>query len=165
MLFTMILKNFKNIAIGGISGTELQERLRKADIHFNEYAEILFQDPLFEIDPILKKVTLAKVNLTGLSLEKSSTFEEIVRAAKECELNLCPMFLAAFLRLEYLDQPEGPYLTIASKKPISEEKYPCGFYLRNLDGKLWLRGYFASDDYLWPIVSEFIFISGEQHEL
>jgi hypothetical protein len=59
--------------------------------------------------------------------------------------------------LEYLDQPEGPYLTIASEKPKNDDEYPNGFYVRNLDNALWLRGYRASDDYEWPVDHDLIF--------
>ena len=83
---------------------------------------------------------------------------EVVKSAEALGLKICPLSLAAFLRLEYLDQPEGPYLTIVSAKPESDEKYPNGFYLRNFEDTLWLRGYCASDDYQWPLDSEFIFI-------
>jgi len=43
-------------------------------------------------------------------------------------------------------------------KTSKDENYPNGFYLRNIDNSLWLRGYKASEDYEWSLDSEFIFI-------
>jgi hypothetical protein len=74
------------------------------------------------------------------------------------KLKLCPLSLGAFLRLEFLDQEEGPYLTIASEKLVNDENYPNGFYLRNTENSLWLRGYRASEDYKWSLDNEFVFI-------
>jgi hypothetical protein len=68
------------------------------------------------------------------------------------------LFLGAFLRLEYLDQPEGPYLTILSPTSESNENYPTGFYIRNIDNSLWLRGYRSLGDTEWPQNNEFIFL-------
>jgi hypothetical protein len=53
------------------------------------------------------------------------------------------LYLAAFLRLDYLDQASGPYLTIASIKPEIDENFPNGFYLRSFENVLWLRVYKA----------------------
>lgn len=74
------------------------------------------------------------------------------------DLKLCPLYLAAFLRLEYLNQPAGPYLTIASNKPEMNEAYPNGFYIRNFENVLWLRGYKADSFAGWPGENEFVFI-------
>jgi hypothetical protein len=46
--------------------------------------------------------------------------------------------------LEYLEQPEGPYLTVVLDRPESDENYPNGFYIRNFNKTLWLRGYRAA---------------------
>ncbi len=74
------------------------------------------------------------------------------------DLKLCPLYLAAFLRLEYLNQPAGPHLTIASNKPEMNEAYPNGFYIRNFENVLWLRGYKADSFAGWPGENEFVFI-------
>ena len=83
---------------------------------------------------------------------------EFANRAIELGLKLCPLYLAAFLRLEYLDQTEGPYLTIASNKPEIDENFPNGFYIRNFENALWLRGYKADGFSGWPETNEFIFI-------
>jgi hypothetical protein len=149
---------FKSISIGGLTKEALFNQLTISGIQFNKYAHTLFEDSSFSPGDKSEIVNLAKVTLKDLGITKPSPFNEIARKATALNLKLCPLEVGAFLRLEYLNQPEGPYLTIASPKLSSEENYPNGFYIRNLDGALWLRGYYASDDYAWPIESEFIFL-------
>ncbi len=151
------MKIFKTIALGGITKEALLDQLTKQGIQFNAYAKTLFSDPEFSVNEKAESVNLVKVNSLELGLTKPSYYKDIVASAKVKGLKLCPLSLAAFLRLECLDQAEGPYLHIASAKPKQDEEYPNGFYLRNLEGVLWLRGYRASDDYEWPVDSEFVF--------
>ena len=65
-------------------------------------------------------------------------------------MKFCPLYLAAFLRLEYLDQASGPYLIIASVKPEINDNFSNGFYLRNFENILWLRGYRSDGFDGWP---------------
>jgi hypothetical protein len=48
--------------------------------------------------------------------------------------------------LSYLEQPLGPYLTVASRELRPGLETPNGFYLRHLDDGLWLRGYEAGPE-------------------
>lgn len=149
---------FKSILVGGISKEDLINKLVERGIKFNKYAHILFEHKSFVIVEKPERVNLVKIRVDELGINTSAVFAEIVARAEDLGLKLCPLSLGAFLRLEYLDQHEGPYLTVASAKPENDETFPCGFYLRNNENSLWLRGYCASDDYEWPIESEFIFL-------
>ena len=152
------LQIFKTISIGGITKNQLIEQLVEAGIQFNEYAKILFEHQRFS--PINKpeKVQLVKVTLSDLGMDNPCSFQEVVNRASTLGLRICPLYCAAFLRLEYLDQPEGPYLTVASAKPEIDENYPNGFYIRNFNKILWLRGYRATDFCEWPMDNEFLFL-------
>lgn len=149
---------FKRIAIGGLSKEKLISELVSRNIEFNTYAHTLFGHPAFVVGERVEEVDLVKVNLSDLGLEQPSFYSDIVRKAEVLGLKRCPLSLAAFLRLNFMDQPDGPYITVASVSPEANENYPDGFYVRFKDGVLWLRGYRATDDYQWPIESEFIFI-------
>ena len=149
---------FKEISLGGVTKEQLLNQLVEKGVQFNKYAHMLFEHDSFSVGNEVEKVKLAKVNLADLRISKPCFYLEIVERAADLGLKLCPIVLGAFLRLAYLEQPEGPYLTIASAKPENDEKYPNGFYVRNFENSLWLRGYRASDDYEWPIDSEFIFL-------
>ena len=148
---------FKRISTGGTSKEKLIADLTAQGIQFNAYAHTLFEHPDFKVSESVEQVDLVKVNLQDLQLTKPSFYSDIVQSALSLGLKLCPLSLGAFLRLAYMDQPEGPYITIASVNPEKDEDYPDGFYVRYKDNVLWLRGYRATDDYEWPLESEFIF--------
>ncbi len=78
--------------------------------------------------------------------------------------------LAPHLRLQYLDQPEGYIgyppsehrappgsLTVASRELASDDEIPKGFYLRRIEGVLWLRGYCSGPDHVWSAADRFVF--------
>lgn len=149
---------FKSIQLGGTSKSGLIEQLKSSEVYFNDYAEKLLDSSYFQVSENVNQVELVKLSLVDLGFQEEPFFSDICKVALENGLSLCPLELGAFLRLEYLEQPEGPYLTIASKTPNDDREYPNGFYVRNYEGRLWLRGYRSDDDYPWPINSEFIFI-------
>lgn len=150
---------FKEISIGGITKEQLVKQLIEADIQFNEYAKILFEHRYFSPINKSEKVKLVKLTLSDLSMDNPCSFQEVVNQASTFGLKLCPLYCAAFLRLEYLEQPEGSYLTVASDKPENDESYPNGFYLRNFNKIHWLRGYRAADFCEWPMGNTFLFQS------
>jgi hypothetical protein len=82
-------------------------------------------------------------------MDNPCSFQEVVNQASTLGLRICTLCCAAFLRLQYLDQPEGPYLTVASAKPEIDE---------NFNKILWLRGYRATDFCEWPMDNEFLFL-------
>lgn len=151
---------FREIVIGGLSKENLLKQLSENGIQFNKYAAILFDHHQFLPSAEIEKVTLVKVSLADLGLNDSCSIEEFEHRAFELGLKSCPLYLAAFLRLQYIDQPAGPYLTVASKKPENDENYPNGFYIRNFENTLWLRGYRADGFAGWPEKNEFVFIKG-----
>ncbi len=152
------LKIFKEISIGGLTKNQLLQRLDEAGIQFNPYAHKLFEHPDFVPGNEVEKVQLFKVKPSDFNLGNPCSYQEIVAHASKLGLSLCPLYLAAFLRLEYLNQTEGPYLTIASPLPKGEENFPNGLYIRNNENVLWLRGYQADDFCEWPNENEFVFL-------
>lgn len=152
------LKNFKEISIGGLTKDQLLQQLDNAGIQFNKYAHTLFEHSSFLPDNKITEVQLVKIKFSDLNLNNPCSYQTILERASKLGLNVCPLYLAAFLRLQYLDQPEGPYLTVASGKPVDDDNYPTGFYIRNLENVLWLRGYRAEGDCEWPNENEFIFL-------
>ncbi len=122
-------ETFKEIEIGGSNKEELLRKLEKAD-----------------------------VNLADLGLNESSTYDELEAQAQKLGLRICPLELGVYLRLEFMDQSEGPYLKVASKRLENSDDFPKGLYLRNVDNVLWLRGYRADGFEGWPENYAFILI-------
>ena len=151
------IETFKEILIGHLPKTALLRSLEEKGIQFNKYAHILFEDPSFAPPGAPEKIKLVKVNLQDLGLTKPAIYQDIISRAEASGLKLCPLIVGAHLRLEYEHQPEGPYLKIASPRVGSSDDTPRGLYLRKTNQTLWLRGFCASDDWEYPIETEFIF--------
>lgn len=152
------MDTFKEISIGGVGKEALLQRLIDQGVKFNRYAETLFVHPAFPPDQKIERVKLVKVGLPDLGLTAPCPYREILERAARRGLGVCPLSLGAFLRLEYPEQPVGPYLTIASAPLEEGADQPSGFYVRNFEGELWLRGYRATGDTEWPPENEFVFL-------
>lgn len=150
----------RKVKYGGMSKANLLKRLITENIHFNEYARVLWDSEIFETSPGEEIADIVELSVKDLELPNGATFEVIFSRIKQLKLNLCPLEIGPYLRLNYLDQkeevetgknkaPKGS-ITIFSKieKPEDEE-FPKGFYIRKIDGKLWLRGYICPMDYIW----------------
>jgi hypothetical protein len=148
---------FKTISIGGVSKETLIQQLVAAGVQFNENAKKLFERDAFAPPREVTRLNLVKLTPAALGLGKEYSYDDVIAAGERVGLKLCPFTTAAFLRLAYLDQPEGPYLTIVSSRTHADEEAPLGFYLRNNDGHLWLRGYRAIGATEWP-AGEFVFL-------
>lgn len=152
------------IRVGGRTKPELLAELLQQDVTLDEYAHDLFADPKFTTAHAPRTVRVRQVSLPDIGLTAGGTFDEIVAAAVLCDLQLCPLEVAPHLRLAHLDQPVGPYLTVASPEPRPGPESPNGFYLRHLDDGLWLRGYEAGPENIYPPdFSDFVFEVPGQH--
>lgn len=151
------MKIFKEVIVGGVSRDGLIHRLVQSGVQWNDYAKILFEHRDFSPDGPVEKHQLVKVRPSDFGLVNPYSLESAVSLGSHLGLRPCPLSLAAFLRLEYLDQAEGPYLTVASVRPASDENGPAGFYLRNFENSLWLRGYRAAGECDFPSDNEFVF--------
>jgi hypothetical protein len=155
----MFQERARKLRIGGQVKTELLSSLHKHGIRLNEFANILFDDPAFATSESSRWVHVREVTVSELGLTVGATSAEIFGRAQCVGLELCPLELAPHLRIQFLDQIEGPYLTVASKKTRDDEEYPNGFYLRRVDGETWLRGYRATSDHIWEPTSRFVFLA------
>ncbi|HRE22358.1 MAG TPA: hypothetical protein PKW21_15185 [Rhabdaerophilum sp.] len=143
--------------VGGQSKKQLLLSLSANKIQLNKYAHILFEDSKFTTSERRRWVVVTDLTVAELGFSSGATSANIFASARAVGLELCSLELAPHFRLQFLDQSEGPYLTVASAKTNDDEAFPNGFYLRRLDGVLWLRGYRASADYPWEPSSRFAF--------
>lgn len=158
------------VEVGGLTKPQLIDKMQQENILLNELGKKLFAADIFttSIDPYeLKTVELS---VHDLGLPEGGTITEIYRRADQLGLDLCPLELCPFLRLGYLDQPEGfldsqqqnqapnRSVTVASKILTEDDNFPKGFYLRRINGVLWLRGYVCDDQHVWNPSDRFIFV-------
>lgn len=156
------------IEFGGLSNLQLIHKLKQHSVLMNELGERLLSDDRFLTSKTKSSVNTVELTVRDLSFPDGATLPQIFERASELGLELCPLELGPHLRLQYLDQPEGNNLlqqhqapsgsiTIASPVISEDDNFPKGFYLRNIHGQLWLRGYTADHLHVWNPDDHFIF--------
>ncbi|WP_110927773.1 helicase [Bacillus massiliglaciei] len=158
------------VKVGGNSKSQLIHKLEQSSILMNEYAERLLADEKFTISDIKYSLETVELPVCYLGFPDGATTNQIYSKAREFCLELCPVELGPYLRLEYLNQPEGNSgksllrnqapqgsVTIASEILTEDDEFPKGFYLRKINGVLWLRGYCADHMHVWKPDDHFIF--------
>lgn len=163
----MDISKIINLEYGGLSKDDLISKLNSSDIQLNEFAITLLSSELFKVSNQKKKINLLIASVKDIGFSEGATIPEIEDNIKNYGLSECPLEIAPYLRLHLNEQneinektenqaPPGS-LTIFSKPFVSDEDFPKGFYLRKIDGKLWLRGYRCSLDYIWNPNDKFVF--------
>ncbi|WP_274364104.1 helicase [Paenibacillus thermotolerans] len=158
------------VEVGGLTKSQLIEKLKHYSILMNEAGERLLADDKFTTSDTKYSLHTVELTVGDLGFPDGATTAQIFRTAGELGLEFCPLELGPHLRLEYLDQPEGylgyplkqnqaPFgsITIATEILYEDDDFPKGFYLRRINGELWLRGYRADHLHVWKPDDHFIF--------
>jgi hypothetical protein len=144
-------------------------------LHPKVLRRALFTDGRFTVASSASVVRIAECSVGALGLPEGGTFEEVLaRARGDFGLSLCPLELGPHLRLQYVDQPEGflgqaasqhcapsGSLTVACAPLDDDDETPKGFYLRRIEGVLWLRGYRSWPGHVWSARDVFAFLSAD----
>jgi hypothetical protein len=157
--------------IGGLPKEELLSRLQGAGILLNDAAQALLADARFTTSSVSSLVETVQVSVAALGFPDGATFAKVVERAAINGLLLCPLELGPHLRLQFTDQPEGSLgqpaskhcappgsLTLASAPLAEDDETPKGFYLRRIEGDLWLRGYQSWPGHNWSPQDVFVFV-------
>lgn len=161
----------RTVAIGGLTKAELLQELRSSAVSLNEAAETLFASDQFTTSQNRSSVTTIELTVGDLGFPRGATSAELYERAATLGLELCPLELGPHLRLQYRDQPEGYWdqpvrehqapsgsITVASQPLLADDDVPKGFYLRRIQGALWLRGYRSGPEHVWAPDDHFIFL-------
>jgi hypothetical protein len=156
-----------------MSKPELLRALREHGVELNAYAEALFEDDRFTTVDRPRVVPIAALSVADLGFGEGVTYAPLIARALESGLTECPLELGPHLRLqlpEQIDSADGLPLThgrappgsitVASPPLDDTDETPKGFYLRHVDGVLWLRGYRSGPDHLWSPEDVFVFSRG-----
>lgn len=158
------------VRIGGVSKPALLAALRTQGVQLNAAGETLFaMDSFTTADEICDCVT-EELSVAELGLPDGALMAAILERAEARGLAVCPLELGPHLRLQWLDQPDGGgtlvsqhrappgSLTVMSPPLSLDDAVPKGFYLRRLDGVLWLRGYRCTPDHVWSPEDRLLFV-------
>ena len=162
------------LRVGGSSKAELLSELRGAGVSLNELALALFADPRFSTSATSTTVQVVQVSVAALGFPAGATFASCVERAALAGLGMCPLEVGPHLRLALLVQPESERrpaksgcappgaITVASAPLDDEDETPKGFYLRRIEGTLWLRGYRSSGGHRWSPEDVFAFVRSRE---
>ncbi|WP_409303925.1 helicase [Peribacillus sp. SCS-155] len=165
----------RTIEVGGLTKSQLIQKLQQYSILINEYGDRLLTDDKFTTSDTKYSLQTVELTVSDLGFTDGATTAQIFKRASELGLELCPLELGPHLRLEYLDQPEGSAnliqrhqapsgsITIASEILAEDDDFPKGFYLRRINGVLWLRGYHADHLHVWNPDDHFIFCQAKKN--
>jgi len=87
------------VRVGGMDKRELFQALCRHNVHFNQAAEALFDDPRFTPLAQGKVIEIAAISVSGLGFEEGATYEQLTARALESGLVECPLELAPHLRM------------------------------------------------------------------
>ena len=138
---------------------QLLKKLEENGIYINRYAEKYFAHPSFQTEDTSDMVIVI-ASLQEIGLENGATLEDLFQQLGKTGLKPCPANAGLFLRLEWRDQPQSKNsvlsgthrspdqaVTVLSEIMERDDSFPKGLYLRNVDGRLWLRGYVCDHSY------------------
>ena len=158
------------VRIGGMSKAELLCALDRKGIQLNRIARDLFAHPSFWTSTACSTIEITHISVAELGYELGAPLERVFARAASHGLELCPLELAAHLRIAFTDQVEGLIgcppsnnrappgsLTVAARSLANDEEMPMGFYLRCMSGVLWLRGYRSPPEHVWNATDRFVF--------
>lgn len=160
----------RTVEVGGLTKSQLLQKLQQASVMLNAYGERLFAADQFTISAAKYSLETVELTVMGLGFPDGADTARIYKRAGELGLDLCPLELGPHLRLMYLDQAEvceedsrqhqapSGSITIASEILSEDDDFPKGFYLRKMDGVLWLRGYHADHLHVWNPDDRFVFV-------
>ena len=150
------------VRVGGMDKRDLLQALREHKVQLNQAAKILFEDRRFTPRSQSKVIEIAFLTVADLGFGEGATYEQLMARALQSGLVESPLELGPYLRMQFLHQPEGTddspttqhraprgSITVASSPLDNCEKTPKGFYLRRIDGVLWLRGYWSWPGHIW----------------
>ena len=150
------------VHLGGLPKSQLLDALAAANIALNPAANELFADPRFEPGAAALDVVITYRSVATLGFSDGATHAELVESARGRGLTACALEVGPYLRLQFRDQPEPPSglpptqnrapsgsITVMSAPLDESDDTPKGFYLRRMDGVLWLRGYRSWVGHVW----------------
>ncbi len=155
------------VSVGGLSRAELRSALAARGVLLNDHAETLLAARDF--DNAARVITVTETTVATLGRPEGATLSEIFELARVQGLTFCPVDTGPYLRLVLDKQaasadsvlsagkaPDGA-LSVASKPLSDDVEYPKGFYLRVVDGQMWLRGYRCDEDHVFSPSDRFVF--------
>lgn len=149
-----------DLRVGHLTRGALRDALAARGVRCNVHARTLLEHAVFD-EPAPAAVRLAVRTVGALGLGAGGTLPQILAAAVAHGLRPCRPQLGPYLRLadpveepgigpvEAVGRAPGGSITVASRPLARDHDVPKGFYLRTVEGQLWLRGYRCDDEHVF----------------
>jgi hypothetical protein len=138
---------------------QILNKLKAHNILINQYAGEFFVHPTFSTEHT-REMTIAIASLREIGLENGGTLNEIFQQIEKICFKPCPTNTGLFLRFAWKNQQQSQNsilsgthsspeqaVVVLSELIERDDAFPKGLYLRNVDGRLWLRGYVCDSEY------------------
>ena len=148
------------LRVGELSRQELRAALDGLGVLLNASAEVLLNSAIFDRQSY-ESFHIVQCTVGQLGIRHGPSLSSIFSRAHEAGLSLCPNITGPYLRLAMACQKSAPdsvmskgsapsgSITVASPPLDDDHVLPKGFYLRAVNGTLWLRGYHATERHIW----------------
>ena len=111
----------------------------------------------FTTTPDVQPITLVRFTIADLGFPNGCTTTQLFARRKELGLEFCPAATGPHYRLQYLDQPDGEYLSIGMKPITGSDGNPLVFDLNRNGDQLKLHACRANPDDPWRPGNEIAF--------
>jgi len=141
------------------SAAFLREALSRARCRVGTQASEVLAGAAFTVSPSKVEVDLVVLSVGQLGFEaEGASHAEIHARAAQLGLELCPVEVAAQLRLQYVDQPLGEFLHIAMAPVVTDGGDVVGLSVGNGGAGLLVVGFDARAHLVVPSPLRFVFL-------
>lgn len=121
-------------------------------------AESMLTSPDFKVVGTRETADLVELSVSALGFTTTTRYDALCKRALELGLELCPPEVGPQLRLQYTDQPNDVYLTVAMKAITGSGGSPDVFNVGRLGYGLWLSAFGGHPDNEWNPEDRFVFL-------
>ena len=101
------------LGTGLITGNDFRESLRKVNFTVGVWGYAILSSSHFIGSRKKREVELVQVSIAELGYEYGAARRDIYERAQNLGLRLCPAEVGPYLRIQYVEQPEGEQILIA----------------------------------------------------
>ena len=152
----MIWKTIR-LGTGLKSVDDFYKALKDGKFRFSDWASDILKKPAFKVADEETEIDLVKVTVAELGFKDGARRDQIGKRAEELGLELCPAEVGPQLRLQYPDQPNGEWISVAIKPILDSDGRPRVFYVVCDDFGLRLDSRWRYPDYVWNAGHQWVF--------
>lgn len=150
------------LEIGGKSAQQLEEELKQRGINVSSYAREMMHSSTFTTLEEPTAIELLKLRVQDLGLSGTPITKQIFERAQrskvgEMILDLCPVEVGPYQRLNDSEQPLNDWYYIAHQQITDRSGSPRVFRLGRSAGGLWLSGAWAGPESGWNLEGQVVF--------